>query len=70
MTVQDSVRYHLAEAMRGAAAEADGDEILSRCLRAETKLRLMSMSDEKLWELAKATSCPPERPVELVLPED
>ncbi len=62
---QDFVKYHLREALRGAAAEADGDEDLSRCLRAEAKLRLIGMSDEQLWELAKQTSCPPEMPVEL-----
>ncbi len=62
---RDFVKYHLREALRGAAAEADGDEDLSRRLRAETKLRLIGMSDEQLWELAKQTSCPPEMPVEL-----
>ena len=62
---QDYVKYHLREALRGAAAEADGDEDLSQRLRAETRLRLIGMSDEQLWELAKQTSCPPEMPVEL-----
>ena len=63
---RDFVKYHLREALRGAIAEANGDEALSRCLHAETKLRLMNMSDEELWEIAKQTSSPPERPVELV----
>ena len=62
---QDFVKYHLREAVRGAAAEVDGDEDLSRRLRAEARLRLVGMSDEQLWELAKQTSCPPEMPVEL-----
>jgi len=62
---QDFVKYHLREVLRGAAAEVEGDEDLSRHLRAETRLRLLNMSDEELWELAKQTSCPPERPVEL-----
>ncbi len=66
MAKQDFIKYHLIEALHGAVAEADGDEDLSRRLHAETKLRLMGMSDEELWELAKQTSCPPERPVELV----
>lgn len=66
MAKQDFIKYHLREVSRGAAAEVNGDEVLSRRLHAETKLRLISISDEELWELAKATSCPPERPVELV----
>ena len=60
------VEHHLREALRGAAAEANGDEELSRRLHAETKLRLIGMSDKELWELAKLTASPPERPVELV----
>jgi len=62
---QDFVKFHLREALRGAAAEADGDEDLSRRLRAEARLRLIGMSDEQLRELAKQTSCPPKMPVEL-----
>jgi len=62
---QDFIKYHLIEALRGAAAEADGNEDLSRRLHAETKLRLIGMSDEQLRELAKQTSCPPGMPVEL-----
>lgn len=63
---QDFVKYHLRQAVRAARAELDGDEDLSRRLHAETKLRLMCMADEDLWELDKLISCPPERPVELV----
>ena len=65
MANRDYVKYHLREAVRGAAAEVDGDEDLSRRLRAEARLRLIGMSDEQLWELAKLTASPPERPVEL-----
>lgn len=65
MANRDYVKYHLREALRGAAAETEGNEDLSRRLRAETRLRLIGMSDEQLWELAKQTSCPPEMPVEL-----
>jgi len=60
------LKYHLREALRGAVAEANGDEDLSRRLHAETKLRLIGMSDEELRELAKLVSSPPEWPVELV----
>jgi len=62
---RDYVKYHLHEALYGAVAETDGDEDLSQRLHAETKLRLIGMSDEQLWELAKQTLCPPEMPVEL-----
>ncbi len=62
----DFVKYHLRQALRAAAAERDGDEDLSWRLHAQTRLQLMCMSDEELWELAKLTSSPPERPVELV----
>ncbi len=63
---RDFVKYHLHVVLRGAIAETNGDEALSRCLHAETKLRLMNMSDEELREIAKQTLSPPERPVELV----
>ena len=65
VTRRDFLKCHLREVLRGAEAEANGDKELSRRLHAGTKLRLIGMSDEELWELAKLTSCPPERPVEL-----
>ncbi len=43
------------------AAEANGDEDLSRRLRAQIKLGLITMSGEELWELAKLTVDPPTR---------
>lgn len=59
-------KHHIAEALRAAIAEAKGAEDLARRLRAKTKLRLVRMSDEKLWELAKLTSSSPQgRAVEL-----
>ncbi|MDP2917632.1 MAG: response regulator [Dehalococcoidia bacterium] len=63
MTSQDFTQYHLAEALRGGIAEADGNDELARCLHAKTKLRLIGMSDQELWELARLTS--PEKPIEL-----
>ncbi|GAH59993.1 unnamed protein product, partial [marine sediment metagenome] len=63
MAKRDFVKYHLHQALRAMRAELDGDEDLSRRLHAETKVRLIRMSDEELWELAKLTSSP-ERPVE------
>ncbi len=64
MTNQNFVKYHLSRALLGAVAEAEGNEGLAH-LRAQTKLRQISMSDEELWELAKSTSPPPDLPVEL-----
>lgn len=65
MTNKDFARYYLVETLLGGGAEADGNDELSRRLRAKTKLGLISMSDEELWELARVTSSPPERPPEL-----
>ena len=62
----DLARYHLGEAFTGAVADSEGDEALARHLNARVKLRLISMSDEDLWELAKLTSCPPQRTVDQV----
>ncbi len=66
MAKPDFVTKHLLELLRGALAEIDGEEDLSRRLRAQAKLRLISMSDNELWELARILSFPPERPIELV----
>ncbi len=66
---RDFVEYHLREALLAAVAELNGDEDLSRYLRARVRSRLISMSAEELWELAKLTASPPKRPVELVYKE-
>jgi len=65
MTNQDFVKYHLYETLLGGVAEADGNDALSRRLHAQARLRLISMSDEELCQLAKLTASPPERSVEL-----
>ncbi len=65
MTNQDFVKYHLYQALLSGVADAGGNKALSRCLHAQAKLRLINMSDEELWELAKMTASPPERPAEL-----
>lgn len=65
MTNKDFARHYLVETLLGGGAEADGNDELSRRLRAKTKLGLISMPDEELWELARVTSSPPERPPEL-----
>ena len=50
------VEHHLHESLRAALAEAYGDELLARRLHAEAKARLLSMSDEEIWTLAKLSS--------------
>jgi len=62
------LRHHIIWAVRGGAADADGNEDLSRRLYAETKLRLICASDEELWELAKLLSFS-QMPVELAYEE-
>lgn len=66
---RDSVIYHLRQALLGALAEADGDEASSKYLHAQTKFRLIAMSDEELWELTKMMALHSERPVEIVYQE-
>jgi len=65
MVTGDVVKYHILEALSTAVAELDGDENLSRRLHAETKMRLISMSEEEIWELAMVT-CPPYKTFEQV----
>lgn len=59
------IKYHLLQALAASIAEMDGDEARSRRLHAEVRLRLIHMSDEELWELARITA-PPEQTVESV----
>ncbi|MDD5038296.1 MAG: response regulator [Dehalococcoidales bacterium] len=63
---RDFVIRHLREVLVGAIAEVDGNDTLSRCLHARAKLRLITMSEEELQELAGMVSCPPDRPIEIV----
>ena len=65
MANQDFVKYHLVEALESALVESTGDEAHARRLRAQTKLRLICMSDDELWELSRITSCPSVRSVEM-----
>ena len=46
MAEYDFVVHYLREALQASIAESNGDEDFSRRLHAETKLRLMSISDE------------------------
>jgi len=63
-TAPDYVGSHLRESLEAGLAETFGDEKLSRILRAQAKLRLITMSDEQLQELARLTAG--VRPVGLV----
>lgn len=60
MGTSDAVRYHLREALRAVTTE---DEHLARRLYAETRMRLISMSDDDLRELAMVTY-PPHQTIE------
>ena len=51
----------MLERQLAMAAEANGDEDLSRRLRVQIKLGLITMSGGELWELAKLTVDPPTR---------
>jgi len=62
---QDFVVYHLVEALESGLAELTGDETRAKRLRAQTKFRLISMSDDELQGLSSITSCPPARSVEM-----
>lgn len=65
MISRDFAWYHLCEGLYAAAAKSDSDEDSSRRIHAKAKLRLMSMSDKELRELAKLTSSFLDRPVEV-----
>jgi len=62
--MKEAINYLLA-ALQAAVAEAEGDEDFANSLRAQTRLRLMAMSDKELWERARLTASP-ERPVSLI----
>lgn len=55
------IEQHIIDCVRAAIAEAGGDEKKAARLRAQSKLRLICMTDEEIWELAEQTCCPPQR---------
>lgn len=65
MAHRDSVWYHFFSGLSHAAAELDDHTDSSRRLHAQAKLRLMSMSDTEIWELAQLTSSFLGRPIEV-----
>jgi hypothetical protein len=66
MGKNDLVQHHLIEAVRGAAAEAEGNDRLARQLHAATRLRLITMSDDELWHLSEVMAASLGKPVDLV----
>jgi hypothetical protein len=56
--VKESIKYHLLEAVQAAAAEAEGKEELSLRLHAATRLRLINMPDDDLWDLSVLFAVP------------
>lgn len=56
--MKESIEYHLLEAVQAAAAEAEGKEELSRRLHAATRLRLINMPDDDLWDLSALFAVP------------
>jgi len=69
MAERGFVEYHLREALRVGIAQMGSDEGLSKRLQAKVKLRLIGMSDEELWELARLTADPLKGPVDQVYKE-
>ncbi|MBT4511440.1 MAG: hypothetical protein HOC20_04425 [Chloroflexi bacterium] len=63
------VHHHLVDSLRAAIAEANGCDDEASRLRSQAKLRLMSMSERDIWELAGATATYPDRPVEQIYSE-
>jgi hypothetical protein len=63
MTEREIIEYHLIEALRALEAEENGELELAGYLRAQTKSRLMNMSDKELWELANVTAALPDKSV-------
>ncbi len=56
--MKELIKYHLLEAVQAAAAEAEGKEELSRRLHAATRLRLINMPDDDLWDLSVLFAVP------------
>jgi len=67
--VRGFVIYHLREALVEALADIDGNDSLCRYLRARSRLRLITMTEEELQELAKLVAQHTNRPAETVYHE-
>jgi hypothetical protein len=49
---------HICEMLIASLAEVDGNVVLSRRLHVQANLRLITMSEEELWELAGFITSP------------
>ena len=56
MRRRNFVGSHLLSSLCVGIAEVTGDENLARRLCAQTRLRLITMSDEEIWQMAKVCS--------------
>ena len=65
----DLVRYHVQSSIRAAIAEFSGYNEEAEKLRAQGNLRLISMSEQELWELATILAHHPARPADVVYDE-
>lgn len=63
MSAQNDLINHILESLHAAIAEAEGREHEANHLHAQTKLRLLTMSDEEIWELARMISPPEEEAI-------
>ena len=64
MDTSQFVENHIVDCLRAAIVEASGDQQRATKLRAQAKLRLVCMTDDEVWELAKRTCFPPKRSAE------
>jgi hypothetical protein len=58
------VEQHIVDCLRAAVVEANGETHKAARLRAQAKLRLVCMTDDEVWELARKTCFPPKRSAE------
>lgn len=58
MKSNDFVERHIAECVRAAVVDANGDREKAVRLRAQARLRLICMTDKDIWELAEKFASP------------
>jgi alkylhydroperoxidase/carboxymuconolactone decarboxylase family protein YurZ len=63
---KEALKHHLIEAAQASLAEAQCDEDLARHLHAATRMRLINMSEDELWEMAVMLAIPQGKPVQQV----
>ena len=65
----DLVRYHILSTICAGIAESNGYKEEAGKMRAQGNLRLLVMSEEELYELARMLACPPSRPIDIIYGE-